>query len=121
MQAFYSIAIPFYYLENMKILSLYNNAKLPSISNNTQAPLKMQNLKSDTISFGYLFKDVDPNIQLYRSIGENEYWRLMCGDKIENNGMATSSSKGWQAQSWNSGYSNPNNIALYHHLLLTYC
>ncbi len=95
----------------MRILSLgvynvnnynVNNYHSQLRSGNVSAPLKR-----DTVSFKHYVSSVPKDLQVYRSISEKEYKKLISGKTIECAGYLTSSEKGWNASNWQNGYVFP--------------
>ncbi|MBQ9245700.1 hypothetical protein IJ182_05480 [bacterium] len=84
-------------------IPLKHNNKI-SFNKNVTSELKLKSLDKDTVSFGFNQGRVDPDIQLYRCIGQSEYDSLMAGERVLSSGYLTSDPKGWKAYNWNSGF-----------------
>lgn len=98
----------------MKILpyvNLYQKTNY-NLKTNNYSPLKP--LLRDTVSFGYLYERPDSNMQLYRSIGKEEFEKLISGEEVtRRSGYLTSDPRGWHARDWYSGFSFQNEDETY--------
>lgn len=87
------------------LLATYiKNNKYLSTNCCSNSPVTLPELKSDTVSFGYLYENVDKDMQIYRSISQSELNALFKGEKIHSGGYVTSDPRGWGSYNWDSGY-----------------